>query len=180
MTAENSSTVPTGDEKPLDIEKLKKMVHDESERTTDLLEAALLSGITIIPSKFIPQGQMTMIVHEIEYKKLEKRMKWRAKSAELRAGINGAILRPHSGIKTSEADLANASPEDRAEILANCLHEDKFLEATYTPPTVAKARKLAKERERGRAMLAGQNIGQSRNMPREVGAKVGTAIKENK
>jgi len=53
-----------------------------------------------------------------------------------------------------EADLAGASPEDRAEILANLLHEDKFLEDTYTPPTVAKARKIAQMRINGRDALA--------------------------
>lgn len=57
-----------------------------------------------------------------------------------------------------EADLADASPEDRAEILANNLHRDKFLEATYTPPTVAKARKLAEKRLVGRQLLAVQSV----------------------
>lgn len=52
-----------------------------------------------------------------------------------------------------EADLGGASPDDRAEILANTLNKDAALEATYTPPTVAKARKLAKQRELGRAIL---------------------------
>ena len=45
-----------------------------------------------------------------------------------------------------EADLGGASPDDRAEILANTLNKDAGLEATYTPPTVAKARKLAKQK----------------------------------
>lgn len=64
-----------------------------------------------------------------------------------------------------EADLGGASAEARAEILANALDKNKFLEQTYTPPTVAKARKLAKQREVGRAILEQE----SRNAPRHAG-----------
>jgi len=60
-----------------------------------------------------------------------------------------------------EADLGGASPEDRAEILANTLHKSSVLEGVYTPPTVAKARKLAKNRAIGRDILDQQ----SRNAP---------------
>jgi len=52
-----------------------------------------------------------------------------------------------------EAELGGASPDDHAEILANTLNKDAGLEAKYTPPTVAKARKLAKQRELGREIL---------------------------
>ena len=67
-----------------------------------------------------------------------------------------------------EADLGGASADDRAEILANALHKDAYLEQTYTPPTVAKARKLAKQREIGRALLEQE----SRNAPRHSQNKV--------
>lgn len=36
-----------------------------------------------------------------------------------------------------EADLGDANADDRAEILANALNRNKFLEQTYTPLTVA-------------------------------------------
>lgn len=62
-----------------------------------------------------------------------------------------------------EADLGGANAEDRAEILANALHKDQYLEDTYTPPTVAKARKLAKQRLKGRDILSSQ----SPNSPRQ-------------
>lgn len=52
-----------------------------------------------------------------------------------------------------EADLGGASADDRAEILANALHKDAYLEQTYTPPTVAKARKMIEQRRIGRALL---------------------------
>lgn len=57
-----------------------------------------------------------------------------------------------------EADLGGASPEDRAEILANNLHKNPFLEATYTPPTVAKARQIQEKRLVGRALLANARV----------------------
>lgn len=53
-----------------------------------------------------------------------------------------------------EADLGGASADDRAEILANALNKDDFLEQTYTPPTVAKARKMLEQRRIGRELLA--------------------------
>lgn len=55
-----------------------------------------------------------------------------------------------------EADLGGASPEERAAILANNLDRDKALEATYTPSTVAKSRKIMKNRAAGRRVLAGE------------------------
>lgn len=57
-----------------------------------------------------------------------------------------------------EADLGGAEAEDRAEILANTLHKDSALDAIYTPPTVAKARKLSKKRELGRELLAQESL----------------------
>lgn len=57
-----------------------------------------------------------------------------------------------------EADLGGASAEDRAAILANALDKDASLDATYTPPTVAKARELAAKRLEGRRILAGQSV----------------------
>lgn len=55
-----------------------------------------------------------------------------------------------------EADLGGASPEERAAILANNLDKDKALEATYTPSTVAKSRKIMKNRAAGRRVLEGE------------------------
>ncbi len=66
-----------------------------------------------------------------------------------------------------EADLGGATADDRAEILANALHKDAYLEQTYTPPTVAKARKIAKQRQLGRELLAQE----SRNAARHSGNK---------
>lgn len=53
-----------------------------------------------------------------------------------------------------EADLGGASADDRAKILGNALNTDPKLERTYTPPTLAKARELRKQREAGRVILA--------------------------
>lgn len=68
-----------------------------------------------------------------------------------------------------EAELGGASPEERAAILANRLDKDKSLEATYTPSTVAKSRKIMEARAAGRALLTGER----RNAPLQVVAKVG-------
>lgn len=53
-----------------------------------------------------------------------------------------------------EADLGGADKGARAEILGNALNVDPKLERTYTPPTLAKARELRKQRETGREILA--------------------------
>lgn len=52
-----------------------------------------------------------------------------------------------------EADLGGADAETRGELLANLLATSKFLEDTYTPATVAKARVVAKQRQAGRELL---------------------------
>lgn len=52
-----------------------------------------------------------------------------------------------------EAALGGASAEDRAAALGNALHKSKSLDAVYTPPTVAAARKASKARDRGREFL---------------------------
>lgn len=57
-----------------------------------------------------------------------------------------------------EADLGGATPEERAEILANNLHKNRFLEETYTPPTITKAREHHKKRLIGRALLANKSV----------------------
>jgi len=72
-----------------------------------------------------------------------------------------------------EADLGGASAGDRAEILANALDKNKLLDQTYTPPTVAKARKIAKQRELGRAILDQQ----SRKVARQVGNERPKSVK---
>ncbi len=57
-----------------------------------------------------------------------------------------------------EADAAGASKGDMAEILANTMDRSRFLDETYTPPTVAKARDVARLRLEGRRKLAGEII----------------------
>lgn len=55
-----------------------------------------------------------------------------------------------------EADAAGADKKTMGELLANGLADNKFLDETYTPPTVAKAREVAEQRIQGRAKLAGE------------------------
>ena len=55
-----------------------------------------------------------------------------------------------------EADAAGADKSTMAEILANTMDQSAFLDETYTPPTVAKAREVAKLRLEGRQKLAGE------------------------
>lgn len=62
-----------------------------------------------------------------------------------------------------EADLGNASPEERAELLANTLHKNGFLEATYTPATVSRGKIIRDKRVAGRAMLEAEKRAKSRN-----------------
>jgi hypothetical protein len=53
-----------------------------------------------------------------------------------------------------EADAAGADKATMAQLMANRLDQSKFLEETYTPPTVAKAREVARMRVDGRQKLA--------------------------
>ena len=62
-----------------------------------------------------------------------------------------------------EADLGGASAQDRAEILANALDKDSRLDETYTPLTVAKARRIAKQREQGRAIFHAESMKRKNN-----------------
>lgn len=55
-----------------------------------------------------------------------------------------------------EADASGADKKTMGELLANGLADSRFLEETYTPPTVAKAREVARKRLDGRAKLAGE------------------------
>lgn len=55
-----------------------------------------------------------------------------------------------------EADAAGADKATMGELLANGLANNNFLDATYTPPTVAKAREVAIQRLEGRRKLAGE------------------------
>jgi hypothetical protein len=55
-----------------------------------------------------------------------------------------------------EADLANADKATMAAVLANTIDTSKFLDETYTPPTVAKAREVAQQRLIGRQKLAAE------------------------
>lgn len=55
-----------------------------------------------------------------------------------------------------EADAAGADKATMGELLANGMATSKFLEDTYTPPTVAKARLVAVQRQEGRRRLAAE------------------------
>lgn len=55
-----------------------------------------------------------------------------------------------------EADAAGADKQTMGELLANGLADNRFLDETYTPPTVAKAREVAELRLQGRKRLAGE------------------------
>lgn len=62
-----------------------------------------------------------------------------------------------------EADAAGADKATMGELLANGLADNKFLDETYTPPTVAKAREVATQRLKGRRKLAGEITRQRSN-----------------
>lgn len=51
-----------------------------------------------------------------------------------------------------EMDIGGASPEERAQILANSLNTSSRLEQTYTPPNVVRARQVAAQRREGQAL----------------------------
>ena len=55
-----------------------------------------------------------------------------------------------------EADAAGADKAAMAAVLANTIDKSKFLDETYTPPTVAKAREVAAQRLKGRKRLAAE------------------------
>lgn len=55
-----------------------------------------------------------------------------------------------------EADAAGADKAAMAAVLANTIDTSKFLDETYTPPTVAKAREIAEKRLEGRKRLAAE------------------------
>jgi hypothetical protein len=55
-----------------------------------------------------------------------------------------------------EADAAGADKKTMGELLANGLADSKFLDETYTPPTVTKAREVAAQRLEGRRKLASE------------------------
>ncbi len=57
-----------------------------------------------------------------------------------------------------EAQLGDASPDERAEMLANTLNKDSFLEKTYTPKTVQRSRQIRNKRLEGRNVLAVQSV----------------------
>lgn len=61
-----------------------------------------------------------------------------------------------------EMRLGEATPDERAALLANSLNDNRFLEATYTPPTVALARMIVEKRVAGRALL-GDKVGTRRS-----------------
>ncbi|MDZ4108104.1 MAG: hypothetical protein U1E18_00705 [Brevundimonas sp.] len=55
-----------------------------------------------------------------------------------------------------EADAAGADKSTMAELLANSMDSSAFLDATYTPATVSKARQIAVTRKEGRERLAAE------------------------
>lgn len=57
-----------------------------------------------------------------------------------------------------EADAAGADKATMAAILANSMDRSRFLDETYTPPTVTKAREVAAQRLKGRRKLAGEMV----------------------
>lgn len=57
-----------------------------------------------------------------------------------------------------EAELGGATAEDRASVLANALDKNPTLDATYTPSTVTRGRRVQVAREQGRELLA-QELG---------------------
>lgn len=80
---------------------------------------------------------------------------------DVRAAIFPGDTRQFLDIRRSanlEADLAGADKADMAKILANAIDTSRFLDETYTPPTVAKAREVAGKRAQGRAKLAAELI----------------------
>jgi hypothetical protein len=64
-----------------------------------------------------------------------------------------------------EADAAGADKATMGELLANGLADSRFLDETYTPPTVTKAREVAQKRLEGRRMLAGEAMRMRSNLP---------------
>lgn len=87
--------------------------------------------------------------------------------ARVRAKVDAADKSQFQDIRRSanlEMRLGEATPKERATILANTLHKSKFLEETYTPPTLELARKMSEKRQAGRALLAGHR-NESGNAP---------------
>ena len=64
------------------------------------------------------------------------------------------------------ADAAGADKRTMGELLANGLADNKFLDQTYTPPTVAKAREVAAQRIQGRTKLAAEVMRQRSKLER--------------
>lgn len=62
-----------------------------------------------------------------------------------------------------EADAAGADKATMAAILANTMDQNRFLDDTYTPPTVAKAREVARKRLTGRKRLAAEVMRRSQS-----------------
>lgn len=94
------------------------------------------------------------------------RRTWRERKAlaqdfrRLRAAVMKGDARRFADIRRSanlEMRLGDASPAERAKILANTLDRSRFLDATYTPSTVALARRMATKRAAARAILAAAN-----------------------
>lgn len=99
----------------------------------------------------------------------------------VRAKVDPADKSQFQDIRRSanlEMRLGEATPEERATILANTLHKSKFLEETYTPPTLELARKMAEKRQAGRALLAGHR-NESGNTPASRVEKVEIAPKSS-
>jgi hypothetical protein len=57
-----------------------------------------------------------------------------------------------------EADAAGADKKTMGELLANGLADSRFLDQTYTPATVTKARQVAEQRADGRTKLAAEAV----------------------
>lgn len=70
-----------------------------------------------------------------------------------------------------EAAIGGATPEQRAEMLANALDKDASLERTYTPATVDRSRKMAETRLEGRRWLARQSVNTAGGNGKSVGTE---------
>lgn len=132
---------------------------------TEPLSASIDAYIEALPVALPPDAPFLRTTTGHEYRKarfLDDFAKTRA------AAFGKEETRRFQDIRRSanvEADIAGASPEDRAAVMANTLDKSDFLERTYTPETVAKSRKIAAMRQDGRKMLAQENIRRSRNRP---------------
>ncbi len=123
-------------------------ISDELSRDIDAYVASL--GVTVLPDQ--PFLRTSRDAHE--YKKARFLTDFRIVREK---AFGKQEKRRFQDIRRSanvEADLGAATPEERADLLANALDKDPSLDATYTPKTVEKSRQIAEKRLVGRRHLA--------------------------